>query len=92
MQSRFELYINKVMKPFFDLLEAQGNIEGISFNKKIGEAVEFYIKEKNGNIDLIANKKSWKPQIDKMSKEELVESNRLINELNNMILRKLYAP
>lgn len=91
MQSKFELYINKSMKPYFDMLEAQGNIEGISFNRKLGEAVEFYIKEKNGRLDLIADKKAWKIQLNKMNKEELIEANRLINELNNMILRALYV-
>lgn len=89
MQTKFELYVNKSMKPYFDLLQAQASIEDVPFNKKLAEAVEFYIKERNGRIDLIANKKDWK--LDNMSKEELVEANRLISELNNKILGKLYA-
>lgn len=89
MQGKFETYINKTMRPYFEQLEAQAHVEGIPFNHKVGEAVEFYIKQKSGRIDLIAEKQHWNPIINNASNEQLLDYHKYISEINNMILRKL---
>lgn len=81
-----DIYINKENAQFYEQLNAIAEINGEKMAQILGRAVQSFVKD---SAILIASEKDWDRIISKMSKDDLLEANRLISSLNNRIMRKL---
>ena len=89
MHGRIDIYINQNFKPSFEQLQAQANIEGIKLSTKIGQAIEFYLREIGNDPKLIADESLWGYILDNCKKDDLLYFNTLLNKLNQRIMIKL---
>lgn len=85
---RLDIYINKKNKEWYEQLDAIAKILGIPLAPMVGQAVEYFVREHNGQPKLIADHKFWDSILEQCTKDELIEYNRLISSLNNKILKK----
>lgn len=92
MVTSINLYVNKDYKPYFDQIVACANMNKENVSTLIGKAMKYYQEDLNGHVPLIADRKDWKKMIKNMTSEDAIEMNRLICDLNGMILEKCKVP
>ena len=89
IQGRIDIYVKKGLKDAFEQLEVISNINhDRNFSETIGKAVKTYISSMQGK-KVVADKEKWEILLKDMTKEQLLEVNTQIGELNKMVIDKL---
>jgi len=87
MRRSVEVSICKNHRVAFDELKALADISGARVSKIIGGLVVKYMNELKGKPQIVLPVETW--DLSKFSKDELLELNTLIYQLNNKVAEEL---
>jgi len=87
MKNRLEISIGKKYGVAFDELKAFADISGCKVSKMIGGMVHDYMNNMKGKPKIVLDVPQW--NLSEYTKEDLMELNTLIYQLNNKVAEEL---